>query len=229
MGFFSALASKRKPKPAPVSSASTISLPRETSFAQPDRRISNDDETRSLAPQPMQRANLPVPHQLASEPQARKSIRDVLHLLVLIVSAIGIGFSWSLLAPGASRYLSGLVRLPIGAGILFATAFLWSFAELIVRCMRRWKTGLPSAAHICVCLCIFASSVGLSVLIFFQLYWNRCDDKKDDDDDDDDDRFGQFISIWRCARARPPLYLGVAILLALMAFARNSHLHQRMH
>lgn len=88
--------------------------------------------------------------------------------------------------------------------------------------MRRWKTGLPSAAHICVCLCIFASSVGLSILIFFQLYWNRCNDKKDDDDDDDDDRFAQFISNWRCTRARPPLYLGVAILLALMALLETA-------
>lgn len=66
----------------------------------------------------MQKAYVPAHHQLASEPPARKSIRDVLHLLVLIVSAIGIGFSWSLLAPGTSRYFSGLVLLPIGAGSL---------------------------------------------------------------------------------------------------------------
>ncbi|KAK2616683.1 hypothetical protein QQS21_000295 [Conoideocrella luteorostrata] len=164
---------------------------------------------------PQQVTYLAVPHALQRQPEknSRKIARDILHVLVLIISIIGIGFSFSLLARSSSSLYSEDydIYLPaLSAGPVFILAFLWSLAELIVRCARKWKAGIHPGAHVGVCLCLWIGAVIVGSLLAaiadYDYYGTSCREY----------RYSTYRAR-RCRDGSPPIFIGSTALVLLLA------------
>ncbi|KJK75340.1 hypothetical protein H634G_09358 [Metarhizium anisopliae BRIP 53293] len=86
-------------------------------------------------------------------PQSNRRIPTSVHALVMVMSFIGMVLS---LVRVTWNFLSAVV-----AGPVFAVAFFWNLAELIVRSKSKWKTGIHPGAHVVVCLFLWLSALSL--------------------------------------------------------------------
>ncbi|KAK8912786.1 hypothetical protein VCV18_012127 [Metarhizium anisopliae] len=84
-------------------------------------------------------------------PQSNRRIPTSVHALVMVMSFIGMVLS---LVRVTWNFLSAVV-----AGPVFAVAFFWNLAELIVRSKSKWKTGIHPGAHVVVCLFLWLSAL----------------------------------------------------------------------
>ncbi|OAA35543.1 hypothetical protein NOR_07928 [Metarhizium rileyi] len=168
-----------------------------------------------------------VPPFLQQPPQSnrRRITKDILHVIVLVVSIIGMGFSFSLLGRAVNRSYRSRTGyyyydddydnyLPaVTVGPIFAVAFLWSLVELIVRCARKWKAGIHPGAHVGVCLCIWLAALGVGALLAIFVtqpwYYELCSRSS-------------RSSRRSCSRYQNSMFVGstvLALLLAIFEFA----------
>ncbi|POR33501.1 Uncharacterized protein TPAR_06283 [Tolypocladium paradoxum] len=96
------------------------------------------------------------PHQFATlqrpvvpERKAWRITKDVLHVLSVVLSIVGLGFGFSLLSYGPR--FDGAVGAIAGCPI-FVIALVWSVAEEITRWVRNWGHGIHPGAHVGVSL-----------------------------------------------------------------------------
>ncbi|KID61755.1 hypothetical protein MAN_08994, partial [Metarhizium hybridum] len=90
-------------------------------------------------------------------PQSNRRIPTSVHALVMVMSFIGMVLSllrvtWNFL-------------LAVAAGPVFAVAFSWNLAELIVRSKSKWKTGIHPSAHVVVCLFLWLSALSVGAFL----------------------------------------------------------------
>ncbi|KAG8410353.1 hypothetical protein J3459_017163 [Metarhizium acridum] len=170
--------------------------------------------------QPVTYMTVPQPFQHPPQSSRRKIAKDILHVLVMIVSIIGMGFAFSLLGKAMNRpyssrygyyYDSFDYYLPaVSVGPVFAVAFLWSLVELIVRCSRNWKAGIHPGAHVGVCLCLWLGAVIvgalLAVFVAQPWYYESCSSSS-----------GSSDSYGSCSRYSDPMFVGSTVLALLLA------------
>ncbi|KID84188.1 hypothetical protein MGU_08602 [Metarhizium guizhouense ARSEF 977] len=96
-----------------------------------------------------------APQPFQHPPQSNRRIITSVHVLVMVMSFIGMGFVFFLL--GVEPYYTPA----LSAGPVFAVAFFWSLVELIVRRKRGWKADIHPGAHVVVCLVLWLSAVGV--------------------------------------------------------------------
>ncbi|EFY95898.1 hypothetical protein X797_010891 [Metarhizium robertsii] len=102
-----------------------------------------------------------APQPFQHPPQSNRIIITSVHVLVMAMSIIGMGFDFSLVRiTGGMYHVSAAV-----ATLLFIMAFFWSLAELIVRGKCNWKAGIHPGVHVVVCLVLslFAAFIGATL------------------------------------------------------------------
>ncbi|OAQ59204.1 hypothetical protein VFPPC_14735 [Pochonia chlamydosporia 170] len=172
--------------------------------------------------QPVTYMTVPAPFQQPPESNKRKVTKDILHVIVIIICIIGMGFAFSLLGRSPYRNYSSSSRyyyyddfdryIPaMSAGPVFAVALVWSFVELIVRCSRNWKAGIHPGAHVGVCLCLWLGAVivGSILAVYVTQPWD----------------YGDCSSVSssssryeRCLRNQDPMMVGSTALVLILAF-----------
>ncbi|KAF5128553.1 hypothetical protein E5D57_009494 [Metarhizium anisopliae] len=120
-----------------------------------------------------------APQPFQHPPQSNRIIITSVHVLVMVMSIIGMAFDFSLVRITARVYRASAVV----AALLFIMAFFWSLAELIVRGKCNWKAGIHPGVHVVVCLVLslFAVFVGATLATFADLGCRNtsgwCDDR----------------------------------------------------
>ncbi|KHN93750.1 uncharacterized protein MAM_08391 [Metarhizium album ARSEF 1941] len=186
--------------------------------------------TQSPAAQDQQNAQqaityMTVPQPLRHPPESsrRKATKDILHVTAMVMSIIGMGFAFSLLAKAVDRTLRTTRHgysdnfndyLPaMSASPIFAASCLWSLVEMVVRCARSWKAGIHPGAHVGVCLCLWLAAVIAGALLAV-LAAQPYDDLGCDGDGD-----GANANASPCARRSDPdpVFVGTTVLALLLA------------
>ncbi|KND90236.1 hypothetical protein TOPH_05252, partial [Tolypocladium ophioglossoides CBS 100239] len=101
--------------------------------------------------QPQQFATLPRP--VVPERKAWRITKDVLHVLAIVTSIMGLGFGFSLLSYGFDSAIGTIAACP-----LFVVALIWSVAEEITRWVRNWGAGIHPGAHVGMSLFLWLAS-----------------------------------------------------------------------
>ncbi|KAL7792132.1 hypothetical protein V8C37DRAFT_380855 [Trichoderma ceciliae] len=93
----------------------------------------------------------------------------VFHTLSILLSAVGVGLSFSTL-----NYVYFTYTVAIGAAPACLIALVWSLAEMITRAARQFKAGIHPGAHIALSLIVFLVAVILTSLFgpWFRDSWH---------------------------------------------------------
>jgi hypothetical protein len=116
--------------------------------------------------------------QLPQGPEPRPAwemTKIVLHALAVVFGVIALGTGLGMLSSHWSGIIFALCSAPLAA-----LCIIWSGVELIVRAVRKWKSGMHPGAHVGVCLLVwlaaaFVSGIEATYLAVYTYYDDEYD------------------------------------------------------